>query len=61
MLYIVDEGHTLLIPKVDVADYFHAILVRAGFRSFFGLRPVRAETLQTLGVAVSSDAIDEDG
>ena len=58
---IVDEGHTLLVAKVDLADYFHTILVRAGLRSFFGLRPVRATALKALGVAVPPDAIDAAG
>ena len=44
---IVDEGHTLLVAKVDLADYFHTILVRAGLRSFFG----RAESSRSGGPA----------
>ena len=45
---IVDEGHTLLVAKVDLADYFHTILVRAGLRLFFGFRPVRSTVLKSL-------------
>ena len=58
---IVDEGYTLLVAKVDLADYFHTILVRQGLRPFFGLRPVRAAALRALGVVVPDDAVDEDG
>ena len=58
---IVDDGYTLLVAKVDLADYFHTILARAGVRRFFGLRPVRAEALRRLGVHVPLEAIDEDG
>ena len=58
---IVDDGYTLLVAKVDLADYFHTILARARVRQFFGLRPVRADALRSHGVHVPPEAIDSDG
>ena len=59
---VVDEGHTLLASKVDLADYFHTILARAGARPYFGLRPIRAELLaMKFGIEVSPELVDADG
>ena len=60
-LIVVDEGYTLLVSKVDLADYVHIILARPPVRRYFGLRPVRAERLLAFGINVSPGHIDADG
>ena len=60
-LIVVDEGYTLQVSKVDLADYFHTILARPGVRKYFGLRPVRAESMAALGIDIPPELVDAEG